>query len=590
MSRIYLYWIVRITGVLLILAGVFLPVDLVADHAIAPHIARQILEQSGAARLQELQEQFRLSLQFLRIAFSLLGSWVLFVGLLWKVLMRWVSDVAVPGAGSVHGHVSRGELLYPLAWAVIVIALGVPLLFKGFDSVELINFVMMAERGPLVTMACQNLPPRAAQLGYTVIVSLLAKVLDKPELAVRLPALVLGALAVFPVFSLARRYGSIVYANLVCGGMAATGFYHFYNTYGRGYAMALLAYLVCTTVALRLRESSTWRDWIAYIVPFVVACYTHLASGLYLGLLTILVLADRAVRVRREDGRLPAVLKSMVQPAIVLGTAFFVIAVLYSVGIPSSRAYMRNLSLTDYYMSYHVNVRLLRVMAESWAWVRDASPAAMVQAVLAVVGVVMGIRRRPWTTAYLLLPLAVSVVLIWSRGLYVFTRYFLHFLPAYVMFAVLPLWALVPKRLRAWRAAMLTIVAAFLVGAGILSMKRLYTMERHGVRSAVRDVQAMKEEGQTVMVALDPYITARHYDPTVVSGYTDDLFLQQVRSDDPPEFVISVPYLDYDIPGGTELLTDRYELIKTYRSWLDVDDNQDSILLYRLKAEERDES
>jgi len=579
----------RIAGVLLILAGVLFPVDLVADRAIAPHIARQILEQSGAARLQELQEQFRLSLMFLRIAFGLLGSWLLFVGLLWKVLMRWVADVAVPGAGRVHEQVSRVELLYPLAWAVIIIALGVPMLFKGLDSIELINFVMMAERGPLVTMACQNLPPRAAQIGYTVLVSLLAKVLDNPELAARLPALVLGALVAFPVFSIARRYGSIVFANLVCGGMAATGFYHFYNTYGRGYAMALLAYLVCTNVALKLRESSTWRDWIVYVVPFVVACYTHLASGLYLGLLTLLLLLDRALRVRREDARLSAILKSLVQPGIVLGTAFFVIAVLYSVGIPSSRAYMRHLSLTEYYMAYHVNLRLLRVMAESWAWLRDAPPAASIQAVLVLFGVVMGARRRPWTTAYLLAPLAVSVVLIWSRGLYVFTRYFIHFLPAYVLFAILPLWALVPKRLRAWRAAMLTIVAAFLVGAGVHSMKRLYSMERQGVLAAVRDTQAMKAEGETVMVVLDPYVTARHYDPTVVSGYTDRLFLQQISSDTPPEFIISVPYLDYDIPGGTEMLAEKYELIKAYPSWLDVDDNQDSILLYRLKAEERDE-
>lgn len=470
----------------------------------------------------------------------------------------------------------------PVAWFFLAVFLSMPLLSKGFEHAEFLNYVMLAERGPLVTMACQNLPPRAAQVAFTIVESLFVRMFGASEAIARLPAVLLGGLVMFPLFFLARRFGTIIFANIVCAGMSLTGFFLFYISYAKGYALAMTSYLCCVLLAVMLRRNSGWGKWIVFGGFLVLTCYTHLSSFVYLFLLSVIVTADRMMESWSLKHSIAGMFEAVIRPVVVSVTAVLVLFLLYSPGIPAELKYMRTFDLTNYYMSYHINSRFFRVMIESWAWVRDCPPLALSQAVMFVAGIVFAVKSRRRLTLYLLLPAIISIVLFWSKNLFVYPRFFFHFLPFYVLFCVFGVME-AGRRIRLNERA----VCAFLVLCFCVSMPfalaRLYGMDRCGVRAAVEDARAMMSRGDRVMAVLDGYITVRYYYPEVVNGYKDSDFLKEIRSGNPPEFVISLPYLDYDIPGGSRLLSEKYDMIRKYPSWLDVDDDQDSVYLYRRK-------
>jgi len=99
----------------------------------------------------------------------------------------------------------------------------------------------------------------------------------------------------------------------------------------------------------------------------------------------------------------------------------------------------------------------------------------------------------------------------------------------------------------------------------------------------VEDAKAAMEPGDRIAGVLDGKVTVEHYYPGTVSMFSADDFWRVLNSTNPPEWVINVPYIDYDIPGGKKALEKKYDQYRAYHSWMDVDDDQDSVYLYRLK-------
>jgi len=573
-----------LVGIGFLLLGCLLPVKSLVSRAISPDIVELIQERGTPERIVQLREQFETGLGFLRIASGVLGLWFLLIGGIWKHLLKGTSEATIADGKTGMENIKIGkEIMFPVIWMLLVIIICIPLLYKGFESIEVVNLEMLARRGPLVTMACQNLAPRAAQPGFTVVESIFVKIFGEAEPVARMPALLFGALAMFPVFFIARRYGPVLFANLTCTGLAVTGFYLFYNTYARGYALALTAYLLCVFIAFLLRERSTWPRWAFFAFFMVIGGYAHLASGLYVVCLLFFVMLDRSVKAWRRKPLLSSIVKACIQPVVSVGTAVLVLFFLLSVAIPTSISYMKEFSLTDYYTSYHVNLHLLKVMTESWAWVRDCSPIAWAQFVLFVVGAIWAFRRLPWNTVYLIAAPTLAITLIWSQGMYVFTRYLLHFLPIYVLFSMFSLWQLFLCRSKLNRKIATTILVFLLIIIGIFSLKRLYIMERCGVRTAIDDAHAVMSGNDKLMAVLDSYVIAKHYHSDVVSGYKDKDFWKEIEKEEPPEYLINVPYIEFDLPGGTQAILEKYDLFKKYPSWIDVNDDQDAVYLYRRK-------
>jgi len=568
-------------GVLLFAVAGLLPVDRIVARAIPPHIVQLLMERGQPERITELREQFGQGLQWFRLALALFGGWCLLLPVFLAARKR--SEVPPATAGEV-GEASRGrDIWIPIACAVLMTAIAFPLLSKGFEHSEFMNFEMLAQRGPIVAAACQNVPPRAAQPAYTVIESIIIRVLGESELTARLPALLFAAAGLIPFFFLARHYGSRRFAAICTLALAVNGFYLFYGTYARGYALSTAAYIACLAVAFRLRTKSTPLTWALLGVLIVITAYAHLTAGIYIAFLGVVMAIDILVRAKRSGLAAGEAVRCLYPAIVVFGSAALLLFVMYAVGVPTELAYMRAFNLEAYYMSYHLNARFLKVMVDLWALVRESPAVAWAGAILAVVGLVRALRVNSVVTLYLLAPALGSLTMIGSRGLFVYPRFFTHFLPGYVLCVMLGGWFLLSWGDRRKQLAFILLGAVLAVTA-VPSMARLYRMERCGVRAAVELTEETMQPGDRVLGILDGFDTVRYYYPKVESAKHGHEFWAAIESDDPPEYIVSVPYIEYDIGGATKAIEAKYDLLKVFPSWLDVDDNQDSVLLYRRKG------
>ncbi|MDD4869228.1 MAG: hypothetical protein PHR77_01610 [Kiritimatiellae bacterium] len=572
--------IIFVIGIVLVLAGAFLPVDSIISWANLCDISKNLEAAGKYTRITYLKNQLVQGLLFTRIALLALGIWLTWLSVCWKRLAMFTDKCPENEENNLP---VRQEWWMPLAWFLFVVLISIPLLSKGFEHAEFVNYTMLAQRGPLVTMACQNLPPRAAQVAFTVVESLFVKVFGGGETIARLPAVFFGGLVMFPLFFLARRFGTVIFSNLVCAGVSLTGFFLFYISYAKGYALVMTSYVSCVLLAVMLRRDSGWGMWSVFGGFLVLTCYAHMSSFIFLTVLGIFIVVDRMVNAWNLLHSITGTVKAAVKPVVISLTAGFILFLLYSPGIPAELRYMQKFDLTNYYMAYHINPRFLNVMIESWAWVRDCWPWALLQAAMFAIGVVFAFGKCRWITLYIIFPAVISVALFWSKNLFVYPRFFINFLPFYVLFCVLGIREL-GLRLKLDEKKIFAIFALCLCVSASFTLLRLYGMERCGAKTVVDDVRAMASKDDRVMAVLDGYITVRYYYPGVVSGYKDVDFWYEVKSEKPPEYVISVPYIDCDIPGGRQVLEEKYKLVKKYPSWLDVDDDQDSVYLYQRKS------
>jgi len=316
----------------------------------------------------------------------------------------------------------------PLLWTLLVVLLSIPVMRKGFEHEELLVMQMMAKRGALVTMASQNLPPRAAQPAYTVLESFVVRLWGDAEWQVRLPAVVFGALTMFPLFFMARRFGGLLLANMACGLLGTTGFYYFYINYARGYPLALFMYWMTLWLALIIREDSSWRNWRWMGAVIFTGCYAHMAMGAYVAILCLIILFDRML-IGWKGARWRGMVAVLSQPVAVWGTTVLLLITLYSIGEPANQDYLRKFDVTSYYMSYHINWRFLRVMTELLAWVRQVPLLAWTQQALFMVGGALLLRSRPHDGLCFLLPVAACMTVFGVLGLFVYPRFFFFFTP-----------------------------------------------------------------------------------------------------------------------------------------------------------------
>ena len=86
-------WVVLVGGVGLAALAVWLPVDAVVARAIPPSVLQTIEAAGHDGRLQELQAQFTVGLNYFRCALGVFALWCVMVGLLWTRLLAWAGQL-----------------------------------------------------------------------------------------------------------------------------------------------------------------------------------------------------------------------------------------------------------------------------------------------------------------------------------------------------------------------------------------------------------------------------------------------------------------------------------------------------------------
>ncbi len=600
-------WLLLVAGVVFVAMAAFLPVDALVNRAISPAVRQQIMERGTPERITFLETQFSTSLTWFRSIGGVLGAWLLLLGALFPLLMKWDAlrpSISIPVFGSASSatscsnrptphsqqstvHRPLSTLYIPLLWSLLTILLSLPIITKGFEHEELLIMDMLAKRGPLVSAACQNQPPRAAQPAYTIIESFVVRAFGDSEAAARAPSVVLGALVMIPLFFLAFRVGGLGLANLACALTASNAFFLFYINYARGYAFAMMMYLSAILIGLLILERSTWWRWFAMGACIIVGVYAHMAMGVYIAFVCLVLLGTLLFSPSLPS--LPSVqslASLLVRPFMVWGTVVLTLAWLYAIGVPASLDYLSKFDLTSYYMAYHINGRFLDTMLTLLAGLRMLPFWNWVVLVTALAGIVLLFRKAWLVASCLVAPLFCAILLFYVKNLFVYPRYFIFFIPILCLFFSIPLASLtsLPSvQSQSLRRTATAIVLILVISIATLNLQSLYAMERCGVKTAVKDAKTAMADGDRIAGVLDGKVTVEHYYPGAVSMFKDTDFWRELKSTNPPEWVINVPYIDYDIPGGKAALEEKYDLYRAYPSWMDVDDDQDSVYLYRLK-------
>ncbi|MFT3846203.1 MAG: glycosyltransferase family 39 protein [Lacibacter sp.] len=145
--------------------------------------------------------------------------------------------------------------------------------FYPIDFDEADTYNLFSSQGPLVSASFYPLPNN--HILFSVITSFTSWVIPVPELALRLPLLLIGLLLVFFVFALMKRLFSEAAAFVSTGFFIASFPVFLFSYLARGYLLLLLFYILAFYFFYRIVISK--KEEKIYYVLFTVAC----VFGLY---------------------------------------------------------------------------------------------------------------------------------------------------------------------------------------------------------------------------------------------------------------------------------------------------------------------
>ncbi len=333
-----------------------------------------------------------------------------------------------------------------------------------------------------------------ADLGFYfnnhLLYSLLARgsiqMIGESEFAVRLPALILGLLAVPALFQFGKRHAGASCAVIAALLLALSPFHIDHSTEARGYAGLALFSVLSSFYFLKGVKSDGIRSWMLY------ACYTVLGFGSHVfmaavsvaqSVVALMLLAMAAWFPERARVSPRAVRRAMA--ALICAGALTVL--LYSPILP---AFVENLGKVRL-----VNVDRLPFMEsllDSFLFPGLSSVAGiLVYGVLFFLGMLVTLRKDPvlglYLTVLFVLPLSLYLLL---NPMFMFERYFIF---------VLPFALLVISRGMVWLAgrfrprlgsAVITALIAMIVYLQYPALAVTLTKDRQDYREAVRYVEA----------------------------------------------------------------------------------------------------
>lgn len=231
------YWI---PGAAIVLIGIVLPVQSILDWG------------SRFSTVAGFRADYEKGLQVVRIALVLNG--LLVAALPWLLARMRYAEPA-PDA--------RPELWPMAALYVLAAALIAPGMTSSFQQDEWRCLTEYVRHGPFIILT------RSVEADNHTLYSLLAwpfvRIFGMSEIAARIPALLLTALAPALLFAILRRSYSLPISMLGALPLAASVFLIFYGHEGRGYGPQISAFLALWWLRPRMLNG-TIRDWWIYVI------------------------------------------------------------------------------------------------------------------------------------------------------------------------------------------------------------------------------------------------------------------------------------------------------------------------------------
>lgn len=199
-------------------------------------------------------------------------------GLVLHMLLRWLCGARLPdtvAAPAAAPPVSRLELAAIGAMVVLSLAMSLRELTGSLTYDELFTASHYAVGVPFWTAAVYA-PTFTNHIAYSLLAALSVRMLDPTGFAMRFPAAILGALAVFAVWRYARGWagrGPALAAALV---LATLPFHAHWSRMARGYTGMALMTILAVHGFTRVVRTGSKRGAVEHAIALVLAVYFHL--------------------------------------------------------------------------------------------------------------------------------------------------------------------------------------------------------------------------------------------------------------------------------------------------------------------------
>jgi len=397
---------------------------------------------------------------------------------------------------------SPARLRLVLATAITLLAAALRFLYLGHDSLWFDEVLtrQTAAAGFTAALAVRDHVPLLYWLTTAVL-----RLLPEHEVTLRLVSALAGVLAVPLMVALGRVVrlsGAGLWAALL---LAVSSFHIRYSQETRHYALLLLFGLLATVLLLRALERGRSRDWLAYGVAAALALLTHYSAWMLLLAQAALVAGWLLGRLRAGERGAAARLAPAV---VVVGLTLLLLAPGAAEAIRANTAAAAGTTPAAPLGVW------LRALGLEFGFFRLGPALAL--GVLAVVGAVVLVRRRPAAAAVLVVSAVAPVLLIQALGItrFALPKYVIYLLPIYLLAAgvgisaLVSWWSLVvggaseSGRRRATAGGSFAVAAALLLVAGP-AVASEYAQMVHDWRSAAAALGAAGPGDVVLAVALD---------------------------------------------------------------------------------------
>jgi hypothetical protein len=310
---------------------------------------------------------------------------------------------------------------------LLALALRIPLMERGFSGDEAITAKYSVETES-IWHTISDINTYNNHIGYSLSARLSQALFGRFEWSTRLPALILGVLGIYMLWSLARDVLSsrlaIIPPLLLCLSPAHIA----WSTSGRGYSGLIFFTTAATYFYLRLLRSPSRRDGILFVLASTLGIYFHLYAGLVIiaqALYWLYNLNIKRVVVALKHCSVWPELRMFI---VCLGSVVLLSTVLYAPALRFIIAFVRYSERGPFRALLAWDIVEL-VSGTDWPL-----PAIIILAV-SLIGMVTFQRHNPDFVYYCawLLILPFTLVLV-RRPIFAFDRFFLYWLPYYLIF------------------------------------------------------------------------------------------------------------------------------------------------------------
>ncbi len=436
---------------------------------------------------------------------------------------------------------------------------------------EAVTYLHYASRS--LPLALSNYSAPNNHLLHTLLVWISVHLFGNTEIALRLPAFVMGVLLIPVTYGVGRTLANRRTGLLAAALVAVSSVLIEYSTNARGYTLQCALFGVSIILAFSVRSSLSPTRWGLLALTLALGFFTvpttlYPFGGLMLWLLGEIVLSGKMVDAMGDDMRLQRLRAWVVCGLLTVGlTLVFYTPVLIVSGVTA-------IISNQYVQSFPFDVFLQHVpAAAAHVWTHWHTSIPPVMAALLSVGAVIGLMRGQRTHTPLFLACALwSMAALCLQRVIPFERNWLPFLPLYFMTAaggLVWLWERWAQR-QAWVGWLLASFLIIVLGANIILTRSPYTSLETGT---FRDAQAIVQDLQGLLKSGD-HVYLEHPNGDSLAYYANQRGLEwEVYIGDTPTTGTVYLILNTEYPQTIESVArwngiplDRYApvLIRTY--------------------------